>query len=129
MKTTLIPLLLTLATSLAHADEQGYSKAYDTCMDTASTTAAMVDCLAQETKVQDTRLNANYQALVKNLDTERLTKLRDAQRSWVKFRDADCALARIMTGGSIDRVNAQSCLLQATKAWADNLAVLLSPEG
>lgn len=46
------------------------------------------------------------------------TQLRDAQRLWIKFRDADCELLGSLTGGSIDRITSM------TKQRADDLARL-----
>ena len=105
-----------------------YSAAYASCMDTNSTTAGMVSCAADETKRQDERLNANYRAAMKTLDKHKSTALLDVQRLWIQFRDADCAMENDMTGGTIDRINAQMCVLQATKARADTLAVRFQPQ-
>lgn len=116
------------ATTMA-ASPSGYSPSYDNCMDAASTTIAMVGCMAEETQRQDKRLNANYQAGLKTLDPQQRTALRDVQRLWIQFRDADCALENGLTGGTIDRVNAQSCLLEATKARADSLAIRFQLQG
>lgn len=139
MKPTLKPLLqaaLLLASasaaSLALAANPrtpaDYSAAYDTCMNATSTTGGMVDCTASETQRQDARLNANYQNGLKGLDPKQRTALRNAQRLWIQFRDADCALERGLTGGTIDRINAQVCLLQLTKTRADDLAVRFQPQ-
>lgn len=119
-----------IATAMAAspAAPSGYSTAYDSCMNATSTTAGMVGCTAAETKRQDERLNANYQAGIKTLDPKQRTALRDVQRLWIQFRDADCALERGLTGGTIDQINAQTCLLQATKVRADSLAVRFLPQ-
>lgn len=110
------------------ASASGYSTTYDACMDANSTTAGMVECTGAETRRQDERLNANYQAGIKTLNAQQRTALRDVQRLWIQFRDADCALEHGLTGGSIDRINAQTCVLQATKARADSLAVRFLPQ-
>ena len=61
------------------------------------------------------------------LDKGQQNQLRDAQRLWIKFRDADCALLGSLTGGSIDRINSASCFLDMTKQRADDLARLAEP--
>ncbi|WPO98252.1 lysozyme inhibitor LprI family protein [Pseudomonas sp. HR96] len=106
----------------------GYSKAYDACMNATSSTAGMLDCIARETRSQDARLNANYQAAIKTLAPQQRTALRDVQRQWMQFRDADCALEQGVTGGTVDRINASMCLLQATQVRADTLAVRYQPQ-
>ena len=130
-RTLLLPLALLIAgtglvTTVDAAEApSGYSKTYQHCMDTQSSTGGMVDCIASETRLQDQRLNANYQAAIKPLEPKQRTALRDVQRLWMQFRDADCALENGLTGGTIDRVNAQMCLLQATRQRADTLAARL----
>ena len=43
---------------------------------------------------EDKLLNIAYQALAKSLDKNRLSILRQAQRRWIKWRDAECHLAQ-----------------------------------
>ena len=50
-------------------------------------------CDSQRYQYADKQLNAIYSAAIKNLDEDRKTKLRDSQREWIKFRDANFALA------------------------------------
>lgn len=106
----------------------GFSADYDKCMDANTTTSGMVECVTAETRRQDQRLNANYQQGMKTLTAQQRTALRDVQRQWIQFRDADCALEVGLTGGTMDRINAQTCLLQATKVRADALAVRFLPQ-
>ena len=104
-----------------------YSAAYASCMDTNSTTAGMVSCAADETKRQDERLNANYRAAMKTLDKHKSTALRDVQRLWIKYRDANCAFAGSATGGTIDQVNGSGCVLDMTQTRAQELEDLVGP--
>ncbi len=87
-------------------------------------TMNMLDCMGSETEQHDARLNQNYKAAMQALDKGQQNQLRDAQRLWIKFRDADCALLGSLTGGSIDRINNASCFLDMTKQRADDLARL-----
>lgn len=95
-----------------HAADDGYSKAYTACMDESSgVTMNMLDCMGSETEQQDTGLNQNYKAAMQAITPAQQGQLRDAQRLWIKFRDADCTLLGSLTGGSIDRINSASCFL------------------
>ena len=50
-----------------------------------------MDCLARERLVWDKSLNDSYTFLMKALDPDQQTKLRDMQRSWIQTRDLTCA--------------------------------------
>ncbi|HBN9706510.1 TPA: DUF1311 domain-containing protein, partial [Pseudomonas aeruginosa] len=45
----------------------------------------------------------------------------DAQRLWVKFRDADCGVYYSLTGGTMDMLNGSGCELAMTKERAESL--------
>ena len=112
----------------AYAANDGYSTTYSACMDeSGGVTMNMLDCMGSETEQQDARLNQNYKAAMQALTPVQQTQLRDAQRLWIKFRDADCALLGSLTGGSIDRINSASCFLDMTKQRADDLMRLAEP--
>ncbi len=89
-----VPLaLLSLGSSLALAEtpqpkETTLSKQYAACMEKAAATVDMLDCMAAEETLQDARLNTMYKDLMKKLPKERAEKLKEAQRAWIKFRDA-----------------------------------------
>jgi uncharacterized protein YecT (DUF1311 family) len=72
---------LLLITHAAHAD----------CKADASE-AGIRDCLAQELRDSDKQINAVYEELMQNRDTEGKTALKLEQRAWLKQRDMDCAL-------------------------------------
>ena len=116
-------LLASSGTSMA-ADS---SPALQKCMDSANTTAAMVGCNAQETKVQDKRLNSAYKTALQAQQGPRKQQLQDVQRLWIKYRDANCAFAGSATGGSIDQVNGSGCVLDMTQTRAEELENLVGP--
>ncbi|MAR72918.1 MAG: hypothetical protein CME78_11915 [Halomonas sp.] len=101
--------------------------AADACQQTpgGATTLGIVDCLAQETRVWDELLNAQYQelrALMREQDEgnpdvgiSRVDALREVQRAWITFRDAECgyAYARYQDG-TIRSVVAAACRLEQT---------------
>ncbi len=125
-KNWLLAIALITLSAGAQAAEDGYSTTYSTCMDkSGGVTMNMLDCMGSETEQQDVRLNHNYKAAMQALTPAQQTQLRDAQRLWIKFRDADCALLGSLTGGSIDRINSASCFLDMTKQRADVLAGLV----
>lgn len=119
------PLTIAAVTLTANAAEDGYSKTYSACMDdSGGVTVSMLDCMGGETGLQDARLNQNYKAAMQTLVVAQQIQLRDAQRLWIKFRDADCALLGSLTGGTMDSLNGASCFLDMTKERADDLAWL-----
>lgn len=124
-KNWLLAIVITALSAGTHAADDGYSETYTACMDeSGGVTVNMLNCMGSETEQQDARLNQNYKASMQALTPAQQTQLRDAQRLWIKFRDADCALLGSLTGGSIDRINSASCFLDMTKQRADGLARL-----
>jgi len=124
----LLAIAVTALSAGTHAADDGYSNTYSACMDeSGGVTGNMLDCMGSETEQQDARLNQNYKAAMQALTPAQQTQLRDAQRLWIKFRDADCALLGSLTGGSIDRINSASCFQDMTKQRADDLAGLAEP--
>jgi uncharacterized protein YecT (DUF1311 family) len=124
-KNWLLAIAVTALSAGTHAADDGYSETYTACMDeSGGVTVNMLDCTGSETEQQDARLNQNYKAAMQALTPAQQTQLRDAQRLWIKFRDAECALLGSLTGGSIDRINSASCFMDMTKQRADDLARL-----
>lgn len=116
-------LLLSLCGSAFAADNAALKK----CMDSANTTADMVNCNAKQTKVQDERLNRAYKTAIAAQDGARKQQLQDVQRLWIKYRDANCAFAGSATGGTIDQVNGSGCVLDMTQTRAQELEDLVGP--
>ena len=88
-------------------------------------TAGMVNCTYAEANAWDVLLNREYQtARAFALDADandspvyavRAETLRDAQRAWIAFRDANCAAEYAAWGaGTIRQVIGASCHLQMT---------------
>jgi uncharacterized protein YecT (DUF1311 family) len=50
-----------------------------------------MDCLDRERLVWDKMLNDSYKTMMKALDADQQTKLREMQRSWMQTRDLTCA--------------------------------------
>ena len=83
-------------------------------------TPEMLDCLAAKTAFWDERLNAAYQAALKNAEGKRREQLRLAQRLWLQYRDANC-LYYDLGEGSIARIDAGECMRSMTEIRAKEL--------
>lgn len=97
-----------------------------------STTIGISQCIQAETVEWDAILNEEYQATqamnAQADDTgaspvmDRTDALRDAQRAWIAFRDADCAARYAMwQDGSIRTIVAANCHLSMTAQRAIEL--------
>ena len=128
MKTPLILLAALSIASLplaASALEAGSSKQFAACMDkSGGVTAGMIECIVTENRLQDARLNKAYKALSADLTPARKTQLLDAQRAWIKFRDANCNFYDDPDDGSMARVSANDCVMKATTERARELEAL-----
>ncbi len=68
----------------------------------AQSQAKMTQQAVDEAAKADKAMNAAYKELMLLLDAEGQEKLKTAQRAWIKFRDAECALAAdAARGGSL----------------------------
>lgn len=109
----------------AFSDDVGLSKQYSACMEKSNgVTVEMVNCIGAETKRQDTRLNKAYKDLMATLSPARKKQLQDAQRLWVKYRDANCNFYADPEGGTIVQVTTSDCFMDATARRAKELEQL-----
>lgn len=89
--------------------------AVESCQD-PQTTAEMRDCAAADYQRVDRELNDVYQKLLKVLDDEGQHKLRESQRAWVKYRDANAELiADSSRGGTLEPLTRVSAMTQMTQ--------------
>ncbi|MBD9412528.1 lysozyme inhibitor LprI family protein [Stutzerimonas stutzeri] len=84
-------------------------------------TVNMLNCNAAEMAQQDARLNHFYNVARLNLDEPLSAQLLAAQWAWISFRDTDCGLLGILTGGTKDAINGSTCFLEKTGARAEDL--------
>lgn len=79
----------------------------------------------------DAALNANYKALLSQLDDGNQQRLRDAQRAWIAFRDKECSFrTQGGSGGSASALASSACLAELSQQRADALQRQLDcPEG
>jgi uncharacterized protein YecT (DUF1311 family) len=105
------------------------SKAYAACMDqSGGVTSEMEDCISGEFELQDRRLNRSYKALMASIPEKRL-ELRDAQRKWIAFRDANCGFYYDAEGGSAARLVSKACVVILTADRAHELETLKAGMG
>jgi uncharacterized protein YecT (DUF1311 family) len=120
---------LLLGTPAVAAADNEMSKEYLTCIDKSNgVTSEMLDCISAELMRQDARLNENYKRLMSKLSAKRKEGLREAQRAWVKFRDANCGFYYDPDGGSAARLASNNCILSATANRATELKELTNDE-
>ena len=128
-KKYLLAATLTLALTSSVLAASKYSKQYDTCMKEPAAsngaTMAMLNCGSKEIKHQDKRLNSAYKALKKSLSKSRQKELLTSQRLWIKYRDANCGFYNDPNGGTMHRMFAQECFMDATRSRADELESML----
>jgi uncharacterized protein YecT (DUF1311 family) len=117
------------AAAQAVAASQGYglSRTFQDCMNkSGGVTVEMRACSSDELKRQDERLNKAYEALQKRLEPPVRDRLRLAQRAWIQFRDAECALVGAPeAGGTLGPVIVDGCHVEMTAIRADQLGDLL----
>ena len=107
--------------SIVHSADMSLSKQYEICMKKAISTQDMLECGDAEYKLQDIRLNKAYKALQQNLNIERKKQLQETQRLWIKFKESNCNFYFDPDGGSMARLNANSCLILSTADRAKEL--------
>ena len=116
-------LMLCCVSQIAIADGIGLSKQFSTCIDdSGGVTVEMLNCSAAEIELQDTRLNKAYKEVMVQLSQSRKKQLKDAQRAWIKFRDANCKFyADAEGGGSMVGLNSSDCIMSTTASRAIEL--------
>lgn len=116
-------VLLAGSLAAAHAQETN-------CRD-PQTQADMNICASKDYKAADAKLNASYKALTARYadDQDGRKALVEAQRAWIKFRDAQCNFATIgATGGSIRPMLQAGCLEELTEERTKQLDAALNCE-
>lgn len=119
MKTGLLLLLLCSSTAL-RAQDMPADTSLNHCLNNASATLAMNQCYAAAYQTWDQEMNNQYAKLMKTLTGEPKTKLRNAQRAWLSYRDSWLAASRsqLSTQGTLGSVamGAQSVSLVRNQA-------------
>ena len=120
---------LCLSTGPAAADDRNFTQEYLQCLDrSGGVTAEMINCILAETNRQDAKLNERYKKLILKLPKQRQTALVEAQRAWMRFRDANCGFYNDPEGGTVAQLIAHECFLKAVVDRAEELKLLTSDE-
>ena len=123
-KTTSFALIVTFC-CLSHAvlaGDSGESKQFSICMDkSGGVTVEMRNCIGTEIRLQEARLNKAYKDVMAQLSPDRKKQLQDAQRLWIKYREANCSFYADPDGGSMATVDSGDCYMSATTARANEL--------
>jgi uncharacterized protein YecT (DUF1311 family) len=118
MRHTTIFILFCFAAAVHAESVEWYGPEYARCRD--QPTVGIVSCTAALTKTWDGRLNRAYKALMAQQEVGQKQALRDAQRLWIKYRDANCRFYA-QSAGSISQVAAAECMRVMTKQRAIEL--------
>jgi len=118
---------LGLAFVLPLAMAEDYTPGYEQCMEQASSTVTMGECIKAETQMQDQRLNRIYKQLMGKLDAAQQKSLRDVQRKWLAYRDGNCQFHVQASGGTMAQLEGGTCLMNMTRDRAAELERVLSP--
>jgi uncharacterized protein YecT (DUF1311 family) len=91
-RTTAFFILAVLATPIALAQKRvdPIEAQLDACLATSTgqTTEGMTDCSHQAYLAYDKRMNEVYQRIMHNADPQSRVLIRNAQRQWLAYRDA-----------------------------------------
>jgi uncharacterized protein YecT (DUF1311 family) len=121
-------LMLVLAAVIVPQVKGQQSRKKDPC-ENAQNQQEMNHCAEDEFHKADQKLNKLYNNLGSKLEPERLAKLKEAERAWVKFRDADCDFVTyINKGGSIYPLVYFGCLTESTNDRIKQLEQMLKEE-
>ncbi len=111
-----------MASASSVANNSKYSHVFDTCMDKSNgVTSSMRECHKAELSLQDKRLNQNYRKLMRVLDANKKVEMKKVQRSWIKYRDMRCGFYYGLTGGTMDLLLGDGCMLDMTIEKANEL--------
>jgi uncharacterized protein YecT (DUF1311 family) len=122
-----------LAAAPVNAADEPIDTALEACLAApdGQTTAGMVACFGDAYAAWDKALNQAYARLRSSLDQEAFAKLRDAQRAWLVYRDAESAfLASLLTPerGTMMRIIANGMMTDLVKDRALALRSLAEGE-
>jgi uncharacterized protein YecT (DUF1311 family) len=108
------------------AAEQDSASKTDIDCKTAASTPAVELCASRDYRAADLQLNEAYRAVVASIDKADVppearakwhNALVEAQRHWIAFRDAECALTGYEWYGGTGRAGAETtCMTQLTKS-------------
>ncbi len=132
MKKYLVSTLCSLITTAAIADEpydERFSGTFNECYQQALDTASRLACYEEEYATQDKRLNVAYKKLIQGIPKADQALLKNAQRQWIKYRDADFKLYSEYSSGTGMGVFAVARKTAQVAQRAKELEILLDRSG
>jgi uncharacterized protein YecT (DUF1311 family) len=115
--------LLLVATAPARADET------INCKSPNLNQMELDQCAGQDFTASDKKLNTLYRTLMAKYDAANGALLKDAQRKWLAFRDAECTYETNGTvGGSINPMMNTMCRTHLTNTRVKELTAQLKCE-
>jgi uncharacterized protein YecT (DUF1311 family) len=121
MKRLLIILLVAcLPMIVVRADDSDATVAkhsFSQCDAAGGTQSELNACSAEDMQDADRKMNQLYAILIKRLSKTSMSRLRDSQRAWLKFRDSACLyeVGRQEDSGSIWPLAINTCMLNHTR--------------
>jgi uncharacterized protein YecT (DUF1311 family) len=89
-----------------------------------TTTVELVDCFSKARAQSDAQLDSLYQNIQKKLNASDAQRLTEAQRLWIKYREANCAAERALyDGGTAAHPAYLGCLEAMARARTKDLQV------
>ena len=114
-KVALLGLALFWNVGLSAANDDQMTAEYSACVHNyEGMTSKILDCISTELNRQDSRLNDAYKKLMSKIPKDRKTSLVEAQRAWIKFREANCGFYHDPNGGLAAQMAGNECFLKAT---------------
>ena len=127
MKMTLVLSLLIIAVIMVLPAPAQHMNEKDSPCASIAGTAELVGCLSKAQTSADSKLNAFYKMVLETLHDrpDDVARLRDAERVWLQYRDANCAAERDLYGGGSGGPPAYlSCIEAMTRARTKELQTM-----
>jgi len=119
--------LVFAASVMSNAHAAGAARQQEPKCDPASVTQYDMDvCAGQDFKKADDALNALYRKMLPRYNATDQTLLKDAERKWLAWRDAECAFdTNLSMGGTMHPMVETMCQTEKTKARVKELEAQL----
>ncbi|CAK0738590.1 exported hypothetical protein [Gammaproteobacteria bacterium] len=106
----------------AAKEETDFSQEFAECLNKLTEAEdAKVKCVLAETKRQEVRMDRAYKQATATLEPRPKARFQEAQRQWVKYRDAQCSFYALLYVGVQGSAEAADCALTATTERAAEL--------
>jgi uncharacterized protein YecT (DUF1311 family) len=109
--TAIAPSLLAPAMAQDATSAAGFPKEVSCDLPTVREVAA---CTGDQAKLWDKSLNTEYRGALQRVSEDSRVLLVKAQRLWVQYRDANCAV-EFAQGGTVSAYYGEQCILNMTK--------------